>query len=67
MTKRIANVFFIQAVLVFLVFGICCADSSLLDNGDGTFSMENGIYLRYSGRGRGFQIIIFPGTDWQAV
>ena len=47
MTKRIANVFFIQAVLVFLVFGICCADSSLIDNGDGTFSMENGIYLRH--------------------
>ena len=46
MTKRIANVFFIQAVLVFLVFGICCADSSFIDNGDGTFSMENGIYLR---------------------
>ena len=46
MTKQITNVFFIQAVLVFLAFGICCADSSLIDNGDGTFSMENGIYLR---------------------
>ena len=46
MTKRIANVFFIQAVLAFMVFGICCADSSFIDNGDGTFSMENGIYLR---------------------
>ena len=47
MTKRIACLFFFQAVLIFLSFGICCADSSLIDNGDGTFSMENGIYLRH--------------------
>ena len=35
------------AVLLFLSFGICCADAPLIDNGDGTFSMENGIYLRH--------------------
>ena len=47
MTKRIAYLFFIPAVLVFLSFGICCADAPFIDNGDGTFSMETGIYLRH--------------------
>ncbi len=47
MTKRTAYLFFISAVLIFLSFGICCADAPFIDNGDGTFSMENGIYLRH--------------------
>ena len=47
MTKRIAHLFFIPAVLLFLSFGVCCAEAPLIDNGDGTFSMENGIYLRH--------------------
>ncbi len=33
MTKRIANVFFIQAVLVFLVFAIRTADVPFIDHG----------------------------------
>lgn len=47
MTKRIVYCFFMPVVLLFLSFGICCADAPLIDNGDGTFSMENGIYLRH--------------------
>ena len=47
MTKRTAYLFFIPVVLIFLFFGICCADAPFIDNGDGTFSMENGIYLRH--------------------
>ena len=47
MTKRIAHFLFIPAVLLFWTFSTCCADAPLIDNGDGTFSMENGIYLRH--------------------
>ena len=47
MTKRTAFLFFFPAVLILLSFGICCADAPFIDNGDGTFSMENGIYLRH--------------------
>ena len=38
--------------LTFLLFllisaGSCGAESSFINNGDGTFSMENGIFLRH--------------------
>ena len=40
--------FFPLLLLMFLfgTVGICCAETPIIDNGDGTFSMENGIYLR---------------------
>ena len=42
------NTFISLLLFMFLVgaVGTCCAETSLIDNGDGTFSMENGIYLR---------------------
>ena len=56
MTKQISYIFFLNAVLIILSFGICSADAPLIDNGDGTFSMENGIYLRhYDGYSDGSQ------------
>ena len=34
-------------VLMLLPGGICIGESDIINNGDGTFSMENGIFLRH--------------------
>ena len=41
---------FISLFLAVFLFGtvcLCSADTPFIDNGDGTFSLENGIYLRH--------------------
>ena len=47
MTKKlfVFSVFFM--LLMVLPAGICCGQSKIIDNGDGTFSLENGIFLRH--------------------
>ena len=46
MQKKLPFFSLFLAVFLLGTVGICCADTPLIDNGDGTFSMENGIYLR---------------------
>lgn len=47
MTKKTTFIFLFLVVFFFGAVGLCCAETPFIDNGDGTFSMENGIYLRH--------------------
>ena len=47
MSVRFSFYSFLFAFVLFMSYGICSAESPLIDNGDGTFSLENGIYLRH--------------------
>ena len=47
MPKKTIIISLFLTVFLFGAAGICCAETPIIDNGDGTFSMENGIYLRH--------------------
>ena len=47
MPKTITFISLLLALFLFGTAGLCLADSPFIDNGDGTFSLENGIYLRH--------------------
>ena len=47
MPKKTTLISLFLAVFLFGAVGLCCAETPFIDNGDGTFSMENGIYLRH--------------------
>ena len=47
MPKKTTLISLFLAVFLFGAVGLCCAETPFIDNGDGTFSLENGIYLRH--------------------
>ena len=47
MPKKKIIISLFLTVFLFAAAGMCCAETPIIDNGDGTFSMENGIYLRH--------------------
>ena len=47
MPKKTTLISLFLAVFLFEAVGLCCAETPFIDNGDGTFSLENGIYLRH--------------------
>ncbi len=46
MTKQFTILTAFLAAFLFISTGACRAETPFIDNGDGTFSMENGIFLR---------------------
>ena len=46
MTKHYSFLSFLLAAFLFITTGVCNAESTIIDNRDGTYSMENGIFLR---------------------
>lgn len=46
MTKHYSFLSFLLAAFLFITTGVCNAESKIIDNRDGTYSMENGIFLR---------------------
>ena len=47
MPKKTIIISLFLTVFLFGAAEICCSETPIIDNGDGTFSMENGIYLRH--------------------
>ena len=47
MPKKTTLISLFLTLFLFGAVGLCCAETPFIDNGDGTFSMENGIYLRH--------------------
>jgi hypothetical protein len=46
MTKHFSFLTFLLTAFLLISTGICHAESQIIDNGNGTYSMENGIFLR---------------------
>ena len=46
MTKHFTFLTVFLAVFLFISVCVCNAESKIIDNGNGTYSMENGIFLR---------------------
>ena len=47
MPKKTTLISLFLTLFLFGAVGLCCAETPFIDNGDGTFSLENGIYLRH--------------------
>ena len=47
MTKHFSLLTVLLTIFLFISAGICRAESQIIDNGNGTYSMENGIFLRH--------------------
>lgn len=47
MTKRFSVFSLLFAAVLLACTGVCSADQHFIDNGNGTYSLENGIFLRH--------------------